>query len=630
MRLEQGQLVNERYRLVTRIGSGGMADVWSADDTMLHRRVALKFLHDRFAQDQQFVERFRREASSAGGLSHPNVVGVYDRGEWEGRHFIAMEYVQGASLRDLIDRGLSVPEAVEIVRQVLAGASFAHGRGIVHRDLKPGNVMVDSDGRARVTDFGIARAGASEITQTGSVMGTAHYLSPEQAQGMDVTASSDLYSIGVILYEALTGRVPFGGDSAVTIALKQVSEQPQPPSRLNPSVSRALDAVVLRALAKDPSNRFPSAAEFSRALDAAERDPSAVGDATAVYAPVAAGAGVAAAAEAAMAAEREGAEEERKGGWMNRRRALIIGALILALVAVAAWALSRPEQVTVPLVIDETRDEAERILDRRGFEVDALLRPSCSPAGIVAEQDPSAGTDVDEGSTVRLTVSTGQQVEVPELAGLTVSRARERLQDEQLLVRTKERFHAKARRGSVIDTRPQAGTDVECSSSVTLLVSKGANLVTLPDVIGLQQELAESELRSLGFIPNVETRNEDAPEGEVVGQDPGSGSRLLKGEQVTIVVSTGAGSVVMPDVEGQAEETAVSNLTSRGLSVDVVERITTRRSQDGRVISQAPGAGTRLRQGDSVTIYVGVFEEPEPPPEEPPEDETQTPRAGRR
>ena len=214
MRLEAGQKVGDRYTLIERIGSGGMADVWSADDSMLGRQVALKFLHERFAQDEQFVERFRREAQSAAGLQHPNVVGVYDRGEHEGRHWIAMEYVQGASLKDLIGRGLSVSEAIEIVRQILAGASFAHERGIVHRDLKPHNVLVDADGRARVTDFGIARAGASEITQTGSVLGTAQYLSPEQAQGLEVTATSDLYSIGVILYEALTGQVPFQAETA--------------------------------------------------------------------------------------------------------------------------------------------------------------------------------------------------------------------------------------------------------------------------------------------------------------------------------------------------------------------------------------------------------------------------------
>src|SRR4051812_33632497 len=294
MQLAQDTVVAGRYRLLGRLGSGGMADVWCAEDTMLDRRVALKFLHERFAQDAQFVERFRREASAAAGLQHPNVVGVFDRGTYDGTHYIAMEYVEGASLKDLIDRGLGVGEAVEIVRQVLAGARYAHSRGIVHRDLKPQNVLVDGEGRARVSDFGIARAGVSEITQTGSVLGTAQYLSPEQAQGLPVTARSDIYSIGVMLYEALTGQVPFEGDSPVTVALKQVSERPRPPSELNPDVSRALDGVVLRALAKDPANRFASAEEFVQALDVAEADPSgaAFGD-TASYAAVAAAAGTA-------------------------------------------------------------------------------------------------------------------------------------------------------------------------------------------------------------------------------------------------------------------------------------------------------------------------------------------------
>ena len=256
MRLEAGQQIGTRYRLMRRIGSGGMADVWSADDEMLGRQVALKFLHERFGADEQFVERFRREAQAAAGLQHPNVVSVYDRGEHEGRYWIAMEYVQGAALKDLIERGLSPAESVEIVRQILTGVRFAHDRGIVHRDLKPHNVLVDAEGRARVTDFGIARAGASEITQTGSVLGTAQYLSPEQAQGLETTAPSDLYSVGVILYEALTGQVPFEAETAVAIALKQVSEPPVPPRQINPEIPPALDAVVLKALAKDPEDRY--------------------------------------------------------------------------------------------------------------------------------------------------------------------------------------------------------------------------------------------------------------------------------------------------------------------------------------------------------------------------------------
>ena len=241
-------MVDGRYAVLQRIGSGGMADVWFAEDTHLQRQVALKVLHSRFAQDREFVERFRREAEAAAGLQHPNVVAVFDRGDVDGTYYIAMQYLEGRTLKQLIDAGLTPEQAVGLIRQVLEGARFAHRHGVVHRDLKPQNVIVDAEGKATVTDFGIARAGVSEITQAGSVMGTPHYLSPEQAQGFDVTAVSDLYSIGVMLYEALTGRVPFEADSAVAVAMKQVSQAPQRPSSINPQVSPALDAVVMRAL----------------------------------------------------------------------------------------------------------------------------------------------------------------------------------------------------------------------------------------------------------------------------------------------------------------------------------------------------------------------------------------------
>jgi eukaryotic-like serine/threonine-protein kinase len=615
MRLEAGQKVGDRYTLIERIGSGGMADVWSADDAMLGREVALKFLHERFAQDEQFVERFRREAQSAAGLQHPNVVSVYDRGEHEGRHWIAMEYVQGASLKDLIGRGLSVTEAIEIVRQILAGARFAHERGIVHRDLKPHNVLVDAEGRARVTDFGIARAGASEITQTGSVLGTAQYLSPEQAQGFEVTATSDLYSIGVILYEALTGRVPFEAETAVAIALKQVSEQARPPSQLNPQISPALDAVVLKALAKDPANRFQTAEEFLRALDAAEADPSGGSlGATAAYAAVAAPA----------TAEEPPDEEERK---RKRRRKLIALGVIAALIAaVIVFALTRSEQVRVPTVIGESEDDATQILEDAGFDVTDNNFESCEEAGTVTEQDPAAGSSADKGSTVEISVSLGLTVRVPDVVGKPSGEATQILGRDQLQVQERRVFSDSVANGRVVRTNPGAGQEIDCEGTVTLFVSRGQDLQPVPDVLGQTRSSAESELRDAGFIPNVETENSDEPEDTVIGQDPGPGGAVPTGSEVVITVSNGAGSVVVPNVIGQPEDTAINTLQGRGATnIRVVEQETTDQSDDGRVIDQAPSAGTRIRSGDRVTLFVGVFVEEEPPPDGEPSIEGSTP-----
>src|ERR1035437_7472377 len=261
-------IIDGRYRVLSRLGSGGMADVYLAQDQLLGREVAVKVLHHHFAEDQEFVERFKREASSAAALSHPNIVGIFDRGEWNDTYYIAMEYVAGRSLKAIVrdDGPLDPATAIDLVIQILRGARFAHRRGVIHRDLRPHTVIIDEEGRARVTDFGIARAGASDMTLTGSIMGTAQYLSPEQAQGFAVTAASDIYSIGVILYELLTGVVPFEGESAVAIAFKQVSAQPRPPSELNPALPASLDAVVMRALAKDPAARYSDADALIAAL----------------------------------------------------------------------------------------------------------------------------------------------------------------------------------------------------------------------------------------------------------------------------------------------------------------------------------------------------------------------------
>ena len=267
--IEPETLIDGRYRVLSRLGSGGMADVYLAQDQLLGREVAVKVLHHHFAEDQEFVERFRREASSAAALSHPNIVGIFDRGEWNGTYYIAMEYVAGplAEGDRAGNRAAGPGAAIDTVIQILRAARFAHRRGVIHRDLKPHNVILDEEGRARVTDFGIARAGASDMTLTGSIMGTAQYLSPEQAQGYAVSAASDIYSVGVILYELLTGVVPFEGETAVAIAFKQVSATPRPPSELNPALPPSLDAVVLRALAKDPIERYADDDELIAALE---------------------------------------------------------------------------------------------------------------------------------------------------------------------------------------------------------------------------------------------------------------------------------------------------------------------------------------------------------------------------
>ena len=254
-------VIDGRYRVVGQIGSGGMADVFLADDAHLGRRVALKVLHERFAEDHNFVERFRREASAAAGLQHANVVSVYDRGSHDDTYYIAMEYLEGRTLKDLLleEAPLDQERAIDFALQLLEAAGFAHRNGVIHRDLKPQNVIVDSEEHLKVTDFGIARAGASEMTETGSILGTAHYLSPEQAQGRPTAAPSDLYSIGVILFEMLTGRLPFEGDSAVSIAVKHLNEPPPALGALRPDVHPALAAIVARALAKDPGERYRDA-----------------------------------------------------------------------------------------------------------------------------------------------------------------------------------------------------------------------------------------------------------------------------------------------------------------------------------------------------------------------------------
>ena len=594
----KGTIVDERYTLDRKIGSGGMADVWLADDQELSRKVAIKMLHDRFAQDQEFVERFRREAQSAAGLQHPNVVSIFDRGEFSDTYFIAMEYVDGPQLKQLIKGGMGIQDAIDFTRQILNAARFAHRKGIVHRDLKPQNVLIDEDGRARVTDFGIARGTSSDITATGSVMGTAQYLSPEQAQGKETTPASDIYSIGVILYEALTGRVPFEGDSAVSVALKQVSEAPRRPSTVNPEVPPALDAVVMRALAKDPEARFKDADAFMKGLDAAERAPDQPRpEDTAAFAAVSPE------GEHDYADEEEWSDEEER----RRRRRWILLALLVALVAgLVAFALTRPGSVTVPSVTGIPEPTATERLEAEGLDVDIDPVPSTAPRETVLEQDPIAGETVDEGSTVTLSVSSGPAiVTVPDVSGRPEKQATELLEQAGLLVDPGFGFSDTVPEGRAIGTEPAAGVEISAGSTVNLTISRGSNKVEVPDVVGLDDQQALSILSDAELGGNVVQRDDDAPAGQVVGQSPGPGRLVRPGAQVTIFVSSGA--ITVPDVVGEARKSAVTALKQAGFTPSVSEEPTTDPAEDGVVTNQFPPAGSRGQRGDLVTITVGAL-----------------------
>ena len=434
-----------RYRIVRRLGAGGMANVYLAEDAELGRPVAIKILNDRYANDDLFVERFHREAKSAAGLSHPNIVSIYDRGEAEGTYYIAMEVVDGKSLKETIRASgrLRPAQAIAYTRQILSALRFAHRNGIIHRDIKPHNILIGAEERLKVTDFGIARAGASQMTETGSIMGTAQYLSPEQARGAQVTAAADLYSVGIVLYEMLTGEVPFTGDTPVEIAMKHLNEPPRPPSSKAPGIPADLDRVVVRALAKSPQDRYQSAEELDSDLARIEAGLPVAQETTEAATAVLAGAGAA----PTQVLRRPEAPPTQPSGRpppppydpydrARKRRSIWPWLLVLLLVAgaaVAGWyvyqrvqeRLEESQPVPVPNVEGIKQELAVQKIEDAGLT--AAVQRSASDevrAGIVISQSPEAGTRISKGEEVTILVSTGvEKVQVPKVSGLPVDQA---------------------------------------------------------------------------------------------------------------------------------------------------------------------------------------------------------------
>jgi serine/threonine-protein kinase len=610
-------VVDSRYRVLSRLGSGGMADVYLAEDTHLGRQVALKVLYRRFAQDAEFVERFKREAKSAAGLSHGNVVNVYDRGQHDGTYYIAMEYLPGRTLKEVIaEHGqLDQETVIGIGVQVLRAASFAHRQGVVHRDLKPHNVMLDDGGNAKVTDFGIARAGASEMTEAGSIMGTAQYLSPEQAQGHPATAQSDLYSVGIMLYEMLTGRLPFDGESAVAIAVQHLNDAPTPIRSLRPDVAPELEAAVMRALAKDPAARWSDADEFARALEGARAALAAqpLGQDTAAFAPVPAG-------------PPPDEEEERAPRWP-----WIALGLTALLIALALLLLTGGEKVEVERVVGQLEPVAVDRLQDDGFEVEVDRQPDLAQEGEVIHQDPAGGTEADEGSTVQLVVSSGPgQVTIPTVEGFSEERAVRELnragcgqrEDTNLCgfkVEVRQQASDRIDEGDAIRTNPQGGTSAEVGSRVLLFVSTGPRQVEVPDVIDLERESAEATLNRAGLGFTIREQESDADPGTVIAQDPVGGTVVDKGSRVTLTVAKEPETVDVPNVVGFSRSTAEDALRDAGLRPVVVEEETDDSAAIDQVLRQSPGPGADVEPRSEVEIVVGVAPEDDggtqiPPP----------------
>ena len=657
--LAEGAVIDGRYRVISRVGSGGMADVFLAEDQQLGRKVAVKLLHHRFAEDPGFVERFRREAQAAAGLQHPNVVGVYDRGAHDGTYYIAMEYLPGRSLKQLIRQEAPIDpvRAIEISAQILKAARFAHRRGVIHRDLKPHNVIVDDSDRAKVTDFGIARAGASDMTETGSIMGTAQYLSPEQAQGHAVSAVSDLYSVGVVLYELLTGRVPFDGDAAVTIALKHVSEAPVPPSAINPAVPPEVEQVVLWALNKNPADRPADADQFLAALDQAktailahssgQRTASvaavtAVGvpvSRTAPAAPVRASPSFSAAAAGAIpaaVAQDTGFGDTQAPAPLRprpeRRRWPWVVVLVLLLAAgagAAAYLLTRPVKEVVPTVVGEQLTVAEAQIQNASLAVSVIDVTGAEPAGTVIRQDPLGGAKAKEGSTVALTVSQGPgDATVPPVFGLSERQAQAAISQAGLKWRVQTESSPTLPAGEAIETDPASGQSVPVGNRVVLLVSSGKPPVTVPDVSDLAQATAEADLVNAGLTVGVVTTQPSStiPPGNVITLSPSANAQVPVGSAVNLVIAgntsttsssssttptssssstTPTASATVPATKGDTEAQATTVLSNAGYRIRVRTKDTTRRDQDGIVLSQTPSAGAA--DGSTVTIVVGKY-----------------------
>lgn len=620
-----GSLFDGRYTVVRKLGAGGMANVYLAEDQELGRRVAIKILNERHANDDQFVERFRREAQNAAAISHPNIVSIYDRGEAEGTYYIAMEYVDGRTLKELVvSRGPApLTVAVEYARQILAALRFAHRQGIVHRDIKPHNALVDAEGHVKVTDFGIARAGASQMTEAGSIVGTAQYLSPEQARGAHVDQRSDLYSLGIVLYELLTGTVPFTGDTPVEIAMKHLSTVPEPPSMRRDDVPRDLDLIVVRALAKDPDDRYQSAeemdADLERFLRGAAVSPVTEEAATQII-RVPTGQPYSATA-ATMIAPPPSRRMPPPVYYdldepFHRRPVWPWIAALVFLIAAAIGGYLLYSQIsekldsTKPIAVQNYLNMQERLARQKikddGFnDVVNTHASRTTPAGLVYMQRPKPGTRQPRGSDVVIYVSTGlPRREVPPLVGLDQTQAVTQLARLGLKAEPHDVPSSKEA-GIVLAQDPPAGTKVEVNTVVRINLSKGPQPVSVPSVVGLPIDQASSTLQGLKFRVTTTFVESTEPANTVIDQSPEANASAGKGSVVSLTVSKGPSTSTVPDVTSLDVNTAIETLQNSGFRPTIQYEDVTDPTLDQTVLEQSPAGGGQAKPQTKVTLVVG-------------------------
>ncbi|MEX2624054.1 MAG: Stk1 family PASTA domain-containing Ser/Thr kinase [Acidimicrobiia bacterium] len=636
--MEFPNALTDRYHLASHLARGGMADVYQGQDTLLGRRVAVKMLHAQYSNDEAFVKRFRREAQAAANLAHPNIVGIYDWGQADTTYFIVMELVDGRSMRDVLrSEGALLPRrAAEIGLEVASALSAAHRAGLVHRDIKPGNILLATNGSVKVTDFGIARAwdDSQELTRTGAVIGTATYFSPEQAQGAPADERSDVYSLGVVMYEMLSGRPPFSGDSPVAVAYQHVSATASPPSSINPDVPPEMDAVVMRAMQKEPALRYQTAEELRADLAKvlAGQTPTAVPVtvAAAAVAPMAVAGGDHGAATRVLPAQSGTSQLPTQTSPTLEDRGPsqvpfiltafgllgLLGVLVFLVFQLAANRTPAEGQVTVPNVVNMDRATALATLQLAGLRVDVREEASDTvPELTVIRTDPVAGQLVDPDSLVIVYLSEGaEQFAVPQLVGQTEVVAVGLIEEARFVVGSvTRRPDPNAPAGQVIEQTPVAGVELSAGTPINLVVSQGPLEFALAEYSNQEENTVFAALAELGLRWNTRQENSDSvPDGTVIRTEPVAGTMVKAGDIILLIVSSGRGAVAVPDVFGRTENAARDILEEAGfqMRVEVGRQAVTDPDLDDRVVRQFPDAGTQAQPGSVVTVTLGEFTAP--------------------